>query len=119
EKVYGFAYIDDEMYEFYDKDYNLLKTVPHDFGVCPATFVVYNRFYPESSEKDPDGIVKESIFSYVREDLEWYTILKTFQKLTDVNGAFPIVTMLDVKTESKEGEDFDALPNEPMSVSQL
>lgn len=119
EKVYGYAYIDDEKYEFYDKDYNLVISTLHDYELCPATFVVDDRFYPVGDENDPQGVVKKSFFSYLRSELEEYTFLKTLQKLTDSNGAFPIVTKVETKEISQEGEDFDALNGEPMSVLQL
>lgn len=119
EKVYGYAYIDDEKYEFYDKDYNLIISTLHDYELCPATFVVDDRFYPVGDENDPQGVVKKSFFSYLRSELEEYTFLKTLQKLTDSNGAFPIVTKVETKEISQEGEDFDALNGEPMSVLQL
>lgn len=119
EDVYGYAYIDKEKYEFYDSDLNLLISIPHDYGLCPATFVVDDRFYPLGDENDPQGVVKKSFFSYLRAELEEYTFLKTLQKLTDANGAFPIVTKVETKEISQEGEDFDALQGEPMSVAQL
>lgn len=119
EKVYGYAYLDDEKYCFYNKDYELLIEEPHDYGMCPATFVVDNSFYPEGDERDPQGIIKESIFSYVREDLEFYNFLKILQKITDTNGAFPVHVKVKVKELTEEGTDFDDVPNAPMSVEQL
>lgn len=119
EKIFGYVYIDDEKYEFYNKDFELQLSNPHDYGVCPATFVVNTRFYPEGDERDYDGIVKKSIFSYVREDLETYTYLTVLQRITDTNGGFPITVRPKTKEISTEGEDFDALDNEPMSSNQI
>lgn len=119
ERVYGYVYIDAEKYEFYNKDLELEIYNPHDYGMCPATFVVDARFYPEGDERDYDGIVKKSIFSYVREDLETYTYLTVLQRITDTNGAFPITVRPKTKEKSTEGQDFDALPNEPMGSDQI
>jgi hypothetical protein len=119
EKVFGYAYIDDDKYEFYNKDLDLIKTVPHDFGMCPATFVVSDRFYPEGHEHDPEGVVKLSIFSHVRAELEEYTFLRTLQKITDTHGAFPVYTKIKTKELTTEGNDFDALNGEPMGIEQI
>lgn len=119
EKEFGYAYLDNEKYEFYNKDYDLLLTEPHDYGRCPATFVVRDTFYPEGDERDPNGIVKLSIFSHVREDLEFYSFIKVLQKLTDVNGAFPIYVTVDGKGKNKKDDDFDSVEHTPMSVEQL
>jgi hypothetical protein len=119
EKVYGFAYLDDKKYEFYNKDYDLIKSVPHDFGMCPATFVVSDRFYPEGHEHDPEGIVKLSIFSHVRSELEEYTFLRTLQKITDTHGAFPIYTKIKTKELSAEGDDFSGISGEPMGADNI
>lgn len=119
EKVYGYIYIDSEKYEFYNKDLELELSNAHDYGMCPATFVVDDRFYPEGDERDYDGIVKLSIFSHVRDELETYTFLKVLQKITDTNGAFPVTVRPKTKEISTQGEDFDALQNEPMSSDQI
>lgn len=112
EKVKGYAYVDDEKYEFYSKDYTLLKSEPHDLGQCPATFVVKECF-------DNDPIVKKSIFSYLRGDLEEYSFLKTLQRMANANGTIPITVKLKTEESSLSGEDFDNNGQEPMSVSQL
>lgn len=119
EKIFGYVYLDDEKYEFYDKDYELVKSVPHDYGMCPATFVVNDRFYPEGHEHDPQGIVKNSIFSHVRAELEEYTFLRTLQKITDTHGAFPVYTKIKTKEISADGDDFDDVENAPMNSAQL
>ncbi len=112
EEVKGYVYINSEVYAFYNIEIELLFEEPHDLGECPATFVVDDDF-------DKDPIVKKSIFSYLRSDLEEYTFLKTLQKMTDANGAIPIVTKLKTKELTDSGSDFDAKENEPMSVEQL
>lgn len=112
EEVYGYAYIDSNNYAFYSKDYTLLKTEPHDLGECPATFVVKECY-------DNDPIVKKSIFSYLRGDLEEYSFLKTLQRMANANGTMPITVKLKTNENSLSGEDFDNNGVEPMSVSQL
>ena len=110
-KEKGYVYIDDKVYAFYNADVDLIFSEPHDLDECPATFVVQ-----ESFDKDP--IVKKSIFSYLRADLEEYTFLKTLQKMTDANGAIPIVTKIKTKELTESGDDFDN-NGEPMSINQL
>lgn len=112
EEVYGYAYIDSNTYAFYSKDYKLLKSEPHDLGECPATFVVKECF-------DNDPIVKKSIFSYLRGDLEEYSFLKTLQRMANANGTIPITVKLKTNENSLSGEDFDNNGVEPMSISQL
>lgn len=112
ELVKGYVYINSEVYAFYNIEIELLFEEAHDLGECPATFVVDDDF-------DKDPIVKKSIFSYLRSDLEEYTFLKTLQKMTDVNGAIPIVTKIKTKELTESGSDFDGKENEPMSIEQL
>jgi len=112
EIVKGYAYVDDEKYEFYSKDYILLKSELHDLEQCPATFVVKESF-------DRDPIVKKSIFSYLRGDLEEYSFLKTLQRMANANGTIPITVKLKTNENSLGGEDFDNNGVEPMSISQL
>lgn len=112
EQVKGYAYIDDMSYKFYSKEYELLKEEKHDLGHCPATFVVKECF-------NKDTVVKKSIFSYLRADLEEYSFLKTLQRMANANGTIPITVKLKTTEKSLEGEDFDNNGSEPMSVSQL
>ena len=112
EDVYGYVYIDKYRYSFYNKDKELLIDELHDYGQCPATFIVDDCF-------GNDPIVKQSIFSYLRGDLEEYTFLKTLQRMTHANGAFPIVTQIQTKELDEQGQDFDTASSEPMSVSQI
>lgn len=102
EMVEGYIYINDTAYIFYDKEFqkNLTVEFPHDLGVCPADYV----------SKAPFGrkeIVRQSIFSYIREELEEYVFLKTIQKMSDPNGAIPIVTKLKSKTKKGDVEESD------------
>jgi len=114
----GVLYIDDSSYQFFEKSENgelsekPTLNVPHDLGRCPADYISLEPF---SSESD---IVRKSIFSYVREELEEFVFLKTMQKMVEPNGAIPIVTQLDtgVVNENKDGVGQDG---EPMSLEQL
>jgi hypothetical protein len=100
--VNGIVYIDDKVYSLYDTDYTLLIEKPHDLGRCPADFVSDIRF------KNSD-VIRESPFTFIREELEEYVFLKTLQKMTEPNGAFPVVTKLDTG-EDNDGHDTDGSP---------
>lgn len=91
----GIIYIDNKVYALYDKDYVLIAEVPHDLGRCPADFITDSRY-------KGDFIIRESIFTYVREELEEYVFLKTLQRMTEPNGALPVVTKLEVEKESSD-----------------
>ena len=112
EEIYGYVYLDDKKYEFYSKEYGRLLSEPHDYGQCPATFVVDDNF-------GNDQVVKQSMFSYLRADLEEYCFIKTLQRMTHTNGAFPIVTKIKTKEVVGAGDDFDNNGSEPMSVEQI
>jgi hypothetical protein len=112
EEVIGYAYIDDEKYQFFNKERELLKTENHDLGFCPATFVVDSAF-------GNDSIVKESTFSYLKADFEEYCFLKTLQRMVDANGTLPITVKIKTKEESDEYPDFDSRGGEPMSIDQI
>jgi hypothetical protein len=93
----GYIYIDSEQYSFYDNDYNFVDGKAHDLGHCPACF--YGKKY------NSDFVIRESLFTYVREELEEYNFLKTLQKMTEVNGAIPVISKLESKnTENVTGE---------------
>jgi len=102
----GYIYMDSERYAFLDKDYEMLLDIPHDLGICPADYVAKDPF-------SNDDVVRKSIFSYAVEEFEEYSFLKTLQRMTEPNGAIPIVTQLDVKVKNKEGSD--TADNDPMS----
>lgn len=111
--IVGYAYCDSEYFAFYDEDYNELLYVNHDLEYCPAKYISMEAF------NIADDIVRKSIFSYVREELEEYTFLKTLQRMTEPNGAIPVVTQLDVKTKSAEGKDAKRLSGQPMTSNEI
>lgn len=112
EPIYGYAYIDDKKYQFYNSDLDLVQTENHDFGKCPVTFVVKRAF-------SDDPIVKESIFSHLRSELEEYAFLRTIQKMADANGTLPIAVMLDTDVVKENSDDFKTLEGEPMSAQLI
>ena len=115
EEVHGIVYLDTERYMFYDKDLkNVLIDEPHDLGRCPAVWVSNEAF---SSESD---IVRKSMFSYVREELEEYVFLKTLLKMTEPNGAIPITVKLKTDNNKKDGRDINGIGSEmPMSANLI
>ena len=109
--VKGILYVDDKEYIFYDKDLNPVKTVPHDLGECPADYISREAF------SDTD-VVRRGMFSFVRDKMEEYVFLKTLQRMTEPNGAIPIVTKL--KTKENSNKDFKgASDKEPMSSNAI
>jgi len=89
----GIIYIDSEKYAFYDDKMNLIKDQPHDLGYCPVHFISSKNFAG-------DCIVKESLFTYIREEIEEYNFIKTLQKMTEPNGAIPVVSKLQTSNPS-------------------
>lgn len=117
EDIHGYLYIDDEKYEFFDKEFNSIKTVTHDLGRCPATWIAN-----ESFSNGKDEVVRKSIFSYVREEVEEYVFLKTLRKMSEPNGAIPITVRLKGgAAKAKDGNDIggvnDAQPMTPNLIS--
>lgn len=110
--IKGYSYMDSERYAFYDSDMNLITEEPHDLGRCPAEFAV-----SESFGNDP--VVKKSMFTYLRADLEEYVFLKTLQRMTEPNGSIPVATILKTKERSMDGADKKGLEKEPMSASGI
>lgn len=100
EEIDGFIYIDNTVYSFIDKLYNTVRTVEHNLGHCPVHFI-------SPKVVGSEWVLRESIFTYIREELEEYTFLKTLQKMTEPNGAIPIVTKLDVDI-IEDGNDIDS-----------
>jgi len=98
--VNGYVYVDDQSYIFYDTDYRELINEPHDLGYCPAHFV------SNSALNKSNPVVRKSLFSFIRAELEEYTFLKTLLRMTEPNGAIPITTHL----EDEEDENFDNKP---------
>ena len=115
EYVNGIAYMDSERWAFYDKDCEtLLFEVAHDLDECPADWVSKEPF---GSDND---IVRKSLFSHVKADLEEYVFMKTLQKLTDPNGAFPIITMLQSKKKDNSSHGKKGLGDkEPMAANMI
>jgi len=106
----GYIYIDDTKYSFFDKEFNEYNVVEHNLGHCPVHFI--------SPKIIGEGwAVRESIFTYIREELEEYTFLKTLQKMTEPNGAIPIVTQLDIEIE--DSKDIDGNEDEPPSNDMM
>jgi hypothetical protein len=103
--VPGYYYIDERSYIFYTEDYQERSRFDHGLEDCPAHFIAARGFGSKQ-------IVRESIFSYIREELEEYNFLKTLQKMTEPNGAIPIATHLKSKDKNKS-EDFKSVDNEP------
>ena len=100
EEVEGYLYLDDKSFIFYDKKLEKeLLNIPHDLGFCPATWVSNESF---------DGkcdVVRKSMFSYVREELEEFVFLKTLLKMSEPNGAIPITVQLKTSDKPKDGQD--------------
>jgi hypothetical protein len=115
EEVYGLMYLNDKAFVFYDsKGEKELLNIPHDLGICPACWVSNEAF---STDND---IVRKSMFSYVREELEEYVFLKTLLKMTEPNGAIPITVKLKTNDKPKDGNDISgANEAQPMSPSLI
>ncbi|SHF18349.1 hypothetical protein [Chryseobacterium vrystaatense] len=110
----GYSYIDSSQYIFFDREYNILMQIPHDLGECPADWISSENMFNENY------VVKKSIFSYIKNDLEEYVFLKTLQKMTEPNGAIPIVTQLKTKDTKADGNLKKTLSDkEPMSPYML
>lgn len=98
-------YIDNEVYAVYNQSYELIgEVIPHDLGRCPADFISKTKY-------KGDFIIRESIFTYIREELEEYVFLKTLQKMSEPNGAIPVLVKLEVEEDSKK--DKQGEPGEP------
>lgn len=106
----GYVYIDSERYEFYVNEKETpIASVEHDLGYCPAFFISNVKY-------DNDFVMRESLYTYVREEIEEYNFLKTLQKLTDANGTFPVISKLEA------GGDDESDVNEnsaPMSAKEM
>lgn len=112
-EVKGFLFMDDKDYIFYDEKLNPILTVPHDLGECPADYISDEPFAE-------DDIVRKSMFSYVREELEEYVFLKTLQRMQEPNGALPIVTQLQTRKKDKSDKDIKGVTSgEPMQANLI
>ena len=113
--VEGYVYMDDKEYAFYDKEIELRLSVPHDLGQCPADYISNEAF-------TNDDIIRKSAFSFVKADLEEFTLLRTLQKMSDVNGTIPVTAILKFQDKTADGytEDVDyASDNEPNIVNSM
>ena len=108
----GFLYIDKFDYIFYYDDFEKNITVPHDLGETPADYISAEAF------SDQDA-VRKSLFSYVREKMEEYVFLKTLQRMTEPNGAIPIVTKLKTKEVSDNKDIHGSSEKEPMAANTI
>ena len=100
-KQKGYVYIDSERYAFYKDDTPapIIETY-HDLDYCPVFFINPDRL-------DDDFVIRESLYTFVREEIEEYNFLKTLQKLTDANGTFPVISKLKVDN----GDDSSDIKN--------
>lgn len=114
-EIHGYLYIDDKNYIFYNKELTTaINTVPHDLGYCPADYI------SDSSLNNDCDVVRESIFSYVKPELEEYVILKTLQRMSNINGVLPVATMLQTTEQKADGKDFKGVNvAEPMASNTI
>lgn len=91
----GYIYIDSERYAFYNSDKELVTEAFHDLGFTPVNFISPNKV-------NFDFVVRESLFTYVREEIEEYTFLKTLQRMTEPNGAIPVITKINADADEME-----------------
>jgi len=115
EEVCGILYLNKDAFIFYDsKGEKELLNIAHDLGICPACWVSNEAF---STDND---IVRKSMFSYVREELEEFVFLKTLLKMTEPNGAIPITVQLKVNDKPKDGQDIKGVNEaQPMSPNLI
>ena len=112
--VVGFVYIDEKEYIFYDYNYNVVTQSAHDLGECPCNWISSENF------SQSNDVVKKSLFSYVKNDLEELVFLKTLQRMTEPNGAIPVVTKLKTKEVDLTGKAIKLISDkEPMSSASI
>ena len=104
----GFIYIDSERYVFLDKDHNILLDVLHDLGYTPVHFISGAKF-------NFNFVVRESIYSFVREELEEYSFYKNMQKMTEPRGVIPAVTKIQTEDTNAESEGIRGDVGQPNS----
>ena len=106
-EIQGYIYIDSEKYQFWDLKDNLIQEVEHNLKKCPVNFIS-NKKYKNNN------IVRESLFTFIREELEDYTFLSILRKMMYPNGAFPVTTKLQATEENTlgNGNDTNGEPNE-------
>jgi hypothetical protein len=108
----GYMYMDSMQYAFLNNKFEILATVPHDLGEAPADYIAKEPF------GDNDA-VRESMFSYVRGDLEEYVFLKTMLKMTEPNGVIPVVTQLDTKDVKAKKDTKGQKSGEPSTANSM
>lgn len=115
QKVVGILYLNKDSFIFYDsKGEKELKNIPHDLGICPACWISNEAFCTDND------IVRKSMFSYVREELEEYVFLKTLLKMTEPNGAIPVTVKLKTTEKTKDGQDINGINDaQPMSLNSI
>lgn len=98
--IKGALYIDDRAFIFYPENDDIppVETL-HDLGRCPADYISAEAFDDSVSD-----VVRKSIFSYAKEELEEYVFLKTLQRMTEPNGAIPVVTVLKTKIANENND---------------
>jgi hypothetical protein len=105
-EIKGFTYIDDKAYKFYTEEkYIEIVNNPHDLGYCPARFISTDWI-------EDTKVVRKSIFSYIRPDMEEYVFLKTIQRMVEPNGAIPVAFRLDFEEETA-GPETPGPENQP------
>ena len=109
----GWLYMDANDYIFYYNEGVNNVVVPHDLGECPADYIARESF---TTKVD---VVRKSVFSYTRAEFEEYVFLKTLQRMTEPNGAIPIVTKLDTKSKGDTDNIKGSSPKEPMSSNLI
>lgn len=92
----GYVYIDSTKYAFYDDDMELIREAPHDLGYCPVHFISPKKY-------NGDCIIRQSIFTYIREEVEEYNFIKTLQRMTEPNGAIPVVSKIQSSKKKETG----------------
>jgi len=101
----GFLYMDKDQYAFLNDKHDVVLSVPHDLGECPADYISNEPF----GDRD---IVRKSIFSKVIRRMENYVFLDTMLRMTEPNGVIPVATILkgrrtdegnDIKEQDKGG----------------
>jgi len=97
-QVKGTIYIDEEKYAFYPQDDKLQAVeAAHDLGYCPAHFISPKKY-------GNNWAVRESLLTYIREELEEYNFLKTIQKMSEPDSSIATVVQLDVGENVKKSE---------------
>ena len=113
EDVKGYLYLDDKSYIFYDTDYNEVLNVSHDLRSCPADYIPNESFYSHTD------VIRKSLFSYCKNDLEELVFLKILQRMADVNGTIPIITKLQTK-DKVVNNDFKGISDkEPSTYNSM